>query len=136
MEAAGGKASEQAGQDGGCEAEEEEEEGDLLEVELGEVEQLRESRVEFSEELKVVELLHHHCIEDDASTLCVEKEQGDAIVWGHLPLSLFHRDRDGNKIGDKQIDKFVMGHQSREVWFKKAQGEPCQGNLHKHRYKE
>ena len=37
MEAAGGKASEQAGQDGGCEAEEEEEEGDLLEVELGEV---------------------------------------------------------------------------------------------------
>ena len=43
MEAAGGKASEQAGQDGGGEAEEEEEEGDLLEVELGEVEQLWET---------------------------------------------------------------------------------------------
>ena len=40
METAGGKASEQAGQDGGGEAEEEE---DLLEVELGEVEQLWET---------------------------------------------------------------------------------------------
>ena len=40
--------------------EEEEEEGDFLEVKLGQVKRFRETVVVFPEEFKVVKLLHHH----------------------------------------------------------------------------
>ena len=65
VEVAGGEAAENAGDEGCGEAEEEEEEGEFLEIKLGEVKQLREAGVVFPKEFKVVILLDHHCIEDN-----------------------------------------------------------------------
>ena len=67
----GGEAAEEAGEEGGGEGEQEEEEGDLLEVELGEIEQLGQVGVELAEQVEVVELLQHHCKQDDGGTLQV-----------------------------------------------------------------
>ena len=134
--APGGEAAEEAGEEGGGEDEQEEEEGDLLEVELGEIEQLGQVGVELAEQVEVVELLQQHCIEDDGGTLHVEQEQRDPVTQRHPPLSLGCRYRDGDKKGDEQIDKFVVGHQSSEVWLENAHEDPGQGNLHNNRHKE